>query len=270
MAVAELSAPQGHADTAQEAINGRLYRNTNLVQTYVVTKLHPTESTALVRYRDHIESCRVLDLGCGAGRLASYLRPLTSHYVGLDVSEYMVGHCRRNFPELEFVQGDMRSLTQFDDGSFDSVFAVANLFDAVSHPERLEVFAEVRRVLAPGGVLIFTAHNRNYSQAGTGPRLQFHRNPLTQLRVLVDYFQASRNHRRIKPLHRFEPDYALLNDSGNNYFTLHYYVTREVQARQIEQAGFEFLECLGWSGHTLREGDPDENCPSILYVARRN
>ncbi len=270
MAVAELSAPEVAVDTAQDSINGRLYRHSNLVQTYVVTKLHPTESTAMVRYRDDIQSRRVLDLGCGAGRLASYLRPLTSQYMGLDVSEYMVAYCRRFFPELEFVQGDMRSLQPFGDGSFDTVFAVANLFDAVSHPERLQVLAELRRVLVPDGLLIFSSHNRNYALAGTGPRLRIHRNPITQLRVFMDYVQASANHRRIKPLHRFEPDYALLNDSGNNYFTLHYYVSREVQARQLATAGFELLECLGESGHALHDGDADDSCPSILYIARRN
>lgn len=269
MAVAQLAPPKNAIDSAQDTINGRLYRQANLVQTYVATKLHPTECTAFVRYRDHIQSRRVLDLGCGAGRLATYLRPLTNQYVGLDVSAYMVAHCRRAFPEFEFVQGDMRFLTAFEPQSFDTVFAVANLFDAVTHQERRQVLAEARRVLSPDGLLIFSAHNRNFIHAGRGPQLQFHRNPITQVRVFMDYLQASRNHRRIKSLHRFEPDYALLNDSGNNYFTLHYYVSREVQARQLAAAGFELLECLDENGRTLAPGDGDQFCASLMYVARR-
>lgn len=257
-------------ETAQEAINGRLYREADLVQTYAPVKLHPAEATALVRYRDDIHGQQVLDLGCGAGRLTTYLRPLVQKYVGLDVSAHMVKHCQSGFPGLDFIQGDMRSLTPFADGEFDTVFAVANLFDAVSHNERLQVLAEVRRVLAPGGLLVFTAHNRNYIHAGTGPRLKFHRNPITQLNVLWDYLQASLNHWRIKALHRFEFEYALLNDSGNNYHTLHYYVTRDVQTRQLAGAGFELLECLGDWGETLGPNSRDEVYPSILYVARRD
>ena len=257
-------------ETAQETINGQLYREANLVQTYLPVRLHPSEATALVRYRDDIHGQMVLDLGCGAGRLTTYLRPLVRKYVGLDVSAHMVHHCRKTFKGLEFIQGDMRSLKPFHHGAFDAVFAVANLFDAVSHVERLQVLAEVRRILAPGGLLVFSSHNRNYVHAGSGPTLKFHRNPITQLRVLMEYLYESANHRRIKPFHRFEPDYALLNDSGNSYHTLHYYVTRDVQTRQLADAGFELIECLGDWGETLGANGRDEVYSSILYVARRD
>lgn len=267
--MAQLSAIAPQINSAQEAINGRLYRRANLVQTYVATKLHPPECTALVRYRENIQERPVLDLGCGAGRLASYLQPLTSQYVGFDVSAYMLAHCRRAFPQFQFVEGDMRSLAPFESQSFDTVFAVANLFDAVSHEERRQVLAEVRRVLTPDGLLIFSAHNRNYIHAGSGPRLRWHRNPVTQIHSLFEYWQASRNHRRIKRFHRFEPDYALLNDSGNNYFTLHYYVSRDVQQKQLAAAGFELLECLNETGQTLSPTDSDCHCTSLFYIARR-
>ena len=257
-------------ETAQETINGRLYREADLVQTYAPVKLHPSEATALVRYRDDIHGQRVLDLGCGAGRLTTYLRPLVKKYVGLDVSAHMIKHCQMTFQGLNFVQGDMRSLTPFDDGEFDSVFAVANLMDAVSHAERLQVLAEVRRVLAPSGLFVFSAHNRSYLHAGSGPGLKFHRNPITQLHALVEFLRASANHRAIKPFHRSEAEYALLNDSGNNYHTLHYYIIRALQTRQLASVGFELLECLGDWGETLGTNSRDELYPSILYVARRD
>lgn len=253
----------------QEAINGRLYRNANLVQTYVTLKLPPSEAIALIRYRENIQDRRVLDLGCGAGRLTTYLRPLTTEYVGLDISTYMLEHCLRTFPEFEFVLGDMRSLTQFEAASFSTIFAVANLFDAVSHEERLDILRDTQRMLAHDGLLIFSTHNRNYLKAGHGPRLSLHRNPVTQLRAIMDYLQASANHRRNRRHHRFETDYALLNDSGNNYETLHYYITREVQARQLAALGFELIDCLDESGRTLRPGDRDELMSSLLYVARK-
>ena len=88
-------------------------------------------------------------------------------------------------------------------------------------------------------------------------------------RDFLEFLGASSNHRRIKPLHRQEAEYALLNDSGNNYRTLHYYVTRDVQARQLAGAGFELLECLGESGETLGPDDRDDAYSSIMYVARR-
>ena len=85
----------------------------------------------------------------------------------------------------------------------------------------------------------------------------------------MDYLQERINHRRIKPFHRFETDYALLNDSGNSYHTLHYYITREVQQRQLANAGFDLVESLGDWGETLEANSRDEVYPSIVYVARR-
>jgi SAM-dependent methyltransferase len=254
----------------QDEVVERVYRRTNLVATYANAKLFPPEVTAFIRYRDDLVNRRVLDMGCGAGRLAIYLRPLVAHYSGFDISPYMVDHCRREFAGGEFVEGDMRDLSAYGDASFDTILAVSNLFDAVSHADRLNLMKEVRRVLAPAGLLLFSAHNRKFAGAGTGPRLTWHRNPVTQLRQFADYWQASSHHRRLKPRQRMETDYALLNDSGNNYDSLHYYVNRDVQLRQLVVAGFQPLECLDPSGRTLTDTADDSDFPSIHYVARRD
>lgn len=259
--------PQG--ELPQEAINGRLYQRANLVRTYSTTKLYPAEAAALIRYQQDVVGKRVLDLGCGAGRLATYLWPLTDDYVGTDISHYMIDHCRRTFEGLQFIQGDMRNLAGFESESIDTAIAISNLFDAVSHEERLGVLAEVRRVLKPGGLLIFSSHNRNYAHIGAAPKLQFHRNPFTMARMFMSYLQATANHRRIKRLQRFEPEYALVNDSGNNYASLHYYVTRDVQARQLASVGFQLIECLDEQGFTISPADDDGANASIQYLARR-
>jgi SAM-dependent methyltransferase len=262
------SRPPASAD-AQDDINGSLYSRADLVGLYATPTLYPPEATALVRFREDIVGRRVLDLGCGAGRLATYLRPLTGQYVGLDISPHMLEHCRRNFPGLQFLECDMRQLTPLPDESIDTAFAICNLFDAVSDSDRLRILAEVRRVLVPEGLLVFSAHNRNSADLARGPRLAFSRNPFTQLRYIVDFFQARANHRRIKPHERLEPDYALLNDSGHNYAVLHYYISKESQAKQLAGAGFRLLECLDESGCTLGPGEDDRACSSIHYVARR-
>ena len=254
--------------SAQDDINGKLYDRADWVQDYATVNLHPPEAIALVRYRDDIQGRRVLDLGCGAGRLAIYLRPLTDNYVGVDRSPHMVAFCQRTFAGLPFVQADMRDLRQFEAGSFDTVFAVFNLFDAVSHEDRLTVLAEVRRVLSPRGLLVFSSHNRNYTNAATAPHLEFTRNPISQVRYAVEYLRNAANHRRVKSMERIEHDYALLNDSGYNYEVLHYYIGREAQAQQLADASFELVECMDEFGRTLGRGDDDSAYSSLQYVAR--
>jgi SAM-dependent methyltransferase len=253
----------------QDQINQRLYQHAALVRTYQTSRLFPAEAVAMIRYSDHIAQGRVLDLGCGAGRLATYLLPLAAEYVGVDISERMVRHCRAAFPSLRFETGELRDLSVFPDEAFDAILAVSNLIDAVSHAHRLTTLAEIRRILAPGGGVIFSSHNRDYVRAGESPRLEFHRNPLKQLRLLADYWRSYANHRRIKPFQRNEPEYALVNDSGNDYCTLHYYISHETQVRQLETAGYELIECLDQAGQTLSPGDPGRASSSLTYLARR-
>ena len=120
---------------------------------------------------------RVLDVGCGFGRLA---RPLVRHldadegrYEGFDVDRDAVGWCRRAYsrrhPNARFLRADLfhprfhpggaHSAVEYrfpyDDGAFDLVVATG------IHPHMLEAetahyLAEYARVLAPGGRLFAT------------------------------------------------------------------------------------------------------------------
>jgi len=51
------------------------------------------------------EGARVLELGCGTGRMLNSLKP--SHGVGVDLSFNMVSIAQKNYPNLEFIQGDL-------------------------------------------------------------------------------------------------------------------------------------------------------------------
>lgn len=64
-----------------------------------------------VRYMRFLipEGARVLDLGCGTGRLLAALKP--SLGVGVDISQGMVEVARKNHPDLEFLVGDVEDPT---------------------------------------------------------------------------------------------------------------------------------------------------------------
>jgi SAM-dependent methyltransferase len=255
----------------QEQINSRLYQRPELVRLYGARDdLLPVESTVLVRYRDDVVGRPVLDLGCGGGRLTSHLALLTPRYVGIDVSPHMVAHCRARFPGIPFFERDMRELTELGETSFGAVLAVANLIDAVDHEDRMHVLAEVRRVLAPGGLFAFSSHNRNWALAGASPRLERHRRPLAQLRAGVRFVRQYVHHVRARRFEESALDHAVLNDPGRDYELLHYYITRHAQARQLAEAGFTMLETLDGMGRRLDEQDDDRAWSSIMYVARRD
>ena len=54
------------------------------------------------------ENKRVLELGCGTGQLLNALKP--SYGVGIDLSEKTLNIAKKEFPHLEFIQGDMEDV----------------------------------------------------------------------------------------------------------------------------------------------------------------
>jgi malonyl-CoA O-methyltransferase len=112
-----------------------------------------TERLDLIR----LQPARILDLGAGTGEFSRALmrRYRKSEVVALDLALNMLRHTRRRggwFRRPRCICGDAERLP-FAEGSFQFIFS--NL--VLQWFQDLEpVFTEVRRVLAPGGLLMFS------------------------------------------------------------------------------------------------------------------
>jgi len=116
-----------------------------------------------------IDGCNVLDLGCGTGRdvyLASKLVGPKGFVIGVDMTDEQLAVARKhlhsqtkrfgfNEPNVLFKQGYIEDLAAcgLEDESVDLVISncVINL-----SPDKQRVFAEIFRVLKPGGELYFS------------------------------------------------------------------------------------------------------------------
>lgn len=101
---------------------------------------------------------RLLDVGASTGYLTDELGAVFGDVVGIDIDEPGVAHARSvvRRPNVTVQLGDAMALP-FEDGAFDVVVA-NHVYEHVPDPHRL--LAEMRRVLAPGGVIYFAACNR--------------------------------------------------------------------------------------------------------------
>jgi ubiquinone/menaquinone biosynthesis C-methylase UbiE len=103
---------------------------------------------------------RVLEIGVGTGLSFAHYPPV-EELVGVDPSEPMLRRARKRAAELgrnvALVEAPAEALP-FEDGSFDTAVALAVLC-SVDDPRR--ALAEIRRVLKPGGRLIFLEHVRS-------------------------------------------------------------------------------------------------------------
>ena len=99
---------------------------------------------------------KVLDVGCGPGRVTALLQSLDLAAFGIDLSPGMIEVARRDHPELRFEVGSMTALDLPDDdlGGIVSWWSVVHLpSEALA-----QALAEFHRVLAPGGRLLIGFH----------------------------------------------------------------------------------------------------------------
>jgi SAM-dependent methyltransferase len=98
----------------------------------------------------------VADLGCGPGHVARYLHDQGVRMLGIDLSPRMIDSARQRSPDIEFRVGDMRTL-DLPDGALAGIVAFYSLIH-IGEPEMGATLRELRRVLAPGGLLLVAFH----------------------------------------------------------------------------------------------------------------
>jgi SAM-dependent methyltransferase len=94
---------------------------------------------------------RVLDLGCGNGRLLAALAARGAQVTGVDAYADSLARAHTRAPTATLLQADLTDVP-VPDGAFDLVAAL----DVLEHVEPEPFFAEVRRLLAPGGRLLLS------------------------------------------------------------------------------------------------------------------
>lgn len=102
---------------------------------------------------------RVLDAGCGRGRILNRLAELypRSHFVGVDLSAEAIASARadskaKKLVNIEFIAGD---LSDFDDKAQEKAYDLITTFDAVhDQAQPLRVLKGIRRALKDDGVYL--------------------------------------------------------------------------------------------------------------------
>jgi SAM-dependent methyltransferase len=102
---------------------------------------------------------RVLDVGCGNGRLLKVLSERQSKYVGIDQSESLIKICQDKYPDYKFVAGDILNLGELADYDFDYVFCIAVLHHLPGADLRLQALRQLKNKIKNGGKIILTVWN---------------------------------------------------------------------------------------------------------------
>lgn len=110
---------------------------------------------------------RVLDMGCGTGRVLKKFDERGFRVTGIDQSPQMVKEARRFIRRGRFHRRSMVA-PGLRGGSFDGVMSFFAIFH-VPHQDQPEVFRQIRRLLAPGGHFLITLSDFGEPSTYIGP-----------------------------------------------------------------------------------------------------
>jgi len=133
---------------------------------------------------------RILEWGCGCGRLARYAARLPKVKLsGCDIDKDNVGWCAAHL-KGNFVPSELHPPLPFPDGSFDLIYGLS-VFTHLREPLQDEWLAELHRVSAPGALLLMTVHGQTaLDYSGAPPAAH---TALAQLMRAQGIYQSSTN-----------------------------------------------------------------------------
>lgn len=104
---------------------------------------------------------RVLELGCGVGRIGRELAPLVAHWEGADISSNMLKVARERlggFANVGLTELSRSDLKPIADASVDKAYSIA-VFIHMDKEDFYLYLEDLARVLKPGGLLFFDTWN---------------------------------------------------------------------------------------------------------------
>jgi ubiquinone/menaquinone biosynthesis C-methylase UbiE len=96
---------------------------------------------------------KVLDLGCGNGRMIELFQGKNIEYIGIDNSQKLIEIARQKYPNGNFQTFNGLKIP-YPDNYFNAIFCIAVLHHIPGSELRQEFLKEAKRVLKPGGRLI--------------------------------------------------------------------------------------------------------------------
>lgn len=179
-------------------------------------------------------SASIAELGCGTGTMTGLLAEEGLDVMGLDISSDMLAEARKKYPDISFLEADMRDFKLPE--KRDVIVSICDSINYVLTTEDLvKTFSSVRENLSEGGIFIFdlktkfffenALDGRTYRDRGSGFRCMW-----------KNHFDASSN------IHSYLLDIKV-KDGGKWVSTQEVHRQRAFAAREIIEAaklsGFE-------------------------------
>lgn len=207
------------------------------------------EMEEFLKYIKKFENPKIIDIGCGSGRLYSFLKKHLENfeYIGIDQSEDLIKTAKSNLPDVKFLNSDLLDIEKLNLGKFDIVISLA-MFHHLERKKQVNGANILKNLLQKDGYLMITVWN-----------LWNKKNKKNWWRFMKDRLFLSKN--------KFKEKYNLEKSKvGNSQnvitiwkkdfkTTLYYYAFRKIELKNIFKRiklRIEKAEYFGGSFRTAR------------------
>ncbi|MCK5320288.1 methyltransferase domain-containing protein [Candidatus Parcubacteria bacterium] len=102
---------------------------------------------------------RVLDVGCGSGKLLKVLQEKKIYYLGIDPCAELLKQAKEQFPCFKFNKGDILNLGAINELNFDYVFCIAVLQHIPGKDLQINALKQLKNKLSKNGKIILSVWN---------------------------------------------------------------------------------------------------------------
>lgn len=121
--------------------------------------LEPLWSELIKYARQAKTGSRILDIGCGNGRLIEAFKGKNINYLGIDSNQKLLENAKKQKPGFEFKLGNILELGDIPEVNFDYVFCIAVLHHIPGKDLRIKALRQLKNKVNNEGKIIITVWN---------------------------------------------------------------------------------------------------------------